>query len=1428
MCGRRLRGWLSVAVLTVAGWSHADLTARDLQAQARYRELASSIDSAHLAQDLRTIQGFGSRLEGSAGSARTREWVKSRLRAMGFGLPTEQSFDVTVPDPDSIAHIGAVRAYPLWPNVVSTSTLDTTALLVDGGDGSLAALTGKVVAGSIVVLPFAYRDRWRQSVQLGAKALVFTDSGDSTREEAEYKLAEAPIQIPRFWVSKQDVPALRRMIGTVAPIQCTQQWVRRPSENIIAESPGRQPGTILVAAYADSMSIVPGLAPGAQQSAGLVALMECLVTAVRNPDRRTIRFVLLGGHCLGLKGARTYVERWLDEGGGPILAGITVDLSTGSLSMGSFGRGWLYEFRDEARDHLLPLSRILRGHASIMAPVLGITDDRVCLIDPTSNSDGRPWRNDVPGRLATDAEPFALANSPVLTLATSDDLRRVIDTPADTLENLDLNVLRSQAQRIACLLDHLLRDTDNPRDTSLYRVPKMPSVPRRMTLVGGYGVVRGTVVTFDPTKSFVPDVPVTDAVVLLQGRHATNMGVRGDLVELADSKGHFSFEGLPVVNSYADAARQPTIVGAYRFAPSGEIIGAPSEGLLGSVDYPTAFDLTTTERESPLVIFPCATVDVLGLLDPQDLDPIRGLSILDSRSDAEPPQFGMFRRSSDPEHPGPSQVDASLFVNAGQSFRLIGQSTTGDIRMVLGGRKGLTSDRHRVVAALDSAQTMLALNRDRLARFARYRIISPDVERLQRQAESEASLATDTLQRRAYDQADAHARAAWGLALRAYPVIRGTANDLVSGVLFYLLLLIPFSIFVENLAIGSRQLTHRVIGTLVIFLLSYLLLRSLHPAFELVPNPWIIFIAFVMGALSLVVSVFILGKFDSSLTALQLESNAAVGVDRQKSRMGVAAIPLAIGNLRRRRLRTTLTTLTLAVMTFIVLGFTSIVPQLQLQARPTGRVGTFAGVLMRYPDLSPLSAQLAESLTADLPQGVLARRVFVYGFDPGEQPGLSVSTASHTVDLKAILGLDAAEPAMPSFGVRGRWMQRNERGVCLVSQPTADSLKVGLGGAIIVAGQAMKVVGIYDPAPINAYRDLDGDGLFPGDFALNRRKRETSRTGNSAFVPIERLDSAACMVVSADDALALGGQLRGAAFDFGTQDARAAVSSLIPRLRLNLYASSSAASGHQISQFSAIQGSQGSGLGMILAQLLIASLFVLNTMVAGVMERQREIGILSSLGLAPTQIGRLFFVESAVYGVLGSVLGYFLAQVVARIALSTGLFTGLYLNFSSMSAVLSAVLVMGVVLLSTIYPARMAAKLAAPARDASLDATPPEGDEWIVQLPFTVSRRESEAVLRHFRQWFQAFEELTIGNLVTEGTTEADGHVDTTAWLAPFDLGVSQRIRLEALPSPAPDIDELVLRIERLSGEPRNWHRANGPFLESIRRQFLSWRTQGH
>jgi hypothetical protein len=221
------------------------------------------------------------------------------------------------------------------------------------------------------------------------------------------------------------------------------------------------------------------------------------------------------------------------------------------------------------------------------------------------------------------------------------------------------------------------------------------------------------------------------------------------------------------------------------------------------------------------------------------------------------------------------------------------------------------------------------------------------------------------------------------------------------------------------------------------------------------------------------------------------------------------------------------------------------------------------------------------------------------------------------------------------------------------------------------------------------------------------------------------------------------------------------------------------------------------------------------------------------VGLAPVHIAFLFIAEACVYAVLGTVSGYLVGQGVAKILLWQGWLSGFTLNYSALSTVISSVLVMAVVMLSSIYPARQASMMAVPDVTRRWKLPDPDGDHWHFEFPFTVGGNDVFGLSVFLVDYFESHTGESMGTFFTNGTKfgsieteKGQGYtIDTTIWLAPYDLGVSQKVRFEAVPAGEHNIFTMGLIIDRLSGDAASWRRVNQGFMNALRKQFLIWRT---
>jgi hypothetical protein len=545
----------------------------------------------------------------------------------------------------------------------------------------------------------------------------------------------------------------------------------------------------------------------------------------------------------------------------------------------------------------------------------------------------------------------------------------------------------------------------------------------------------------------------------------------------------------------------------------------------------------------------------------------------------------------------------------------------------------------------------------------------------------------------------------------------------------------------------------------------------------------------------------------------------------------------------------------LTLLTFSMLSFTSIQDRLRFVSVPLQIEAARQGILLRQPNWKPLEPSMLGHVSSHFGRdGTISARSWyrIAGGQAGES--IAVSNAErHTnaVDMVGLMPEEDAVMRLSSTLGAGSFFERADEQSCLLSDKMASALGIAatdVGHATLqVMGSELLVRGIFHSPSVDQLLDLDGATIMPVDLRLSSFAEAETVSDELEEGVVDAREVRAFVHHSAADVLILpyevlrgfGGAIRsiGIRFDDGAPG-RLLIEEFLSRVDTGLYASLAAPGRTDtgVHHYRSIGLGSVEGLGALAVPIAIASLIILNAMLGAVYERSREIGIYSSVGLAPLHIAFLFIAEACVYAVLGVTLGYVLGQTLGKILLAFDLLHGIELNYSSSSGIASALLVMAVVLLSTLYPARVAALAAVPDTVRRWRPPPPDGDEWRVTFPFNISGAQIQGSCGFLYSYFASFAGAASGNIYTEDvrlSTSGDAAtapvseylLDFTQWLSPYDLGVSQAIRIEFSATPAPGVYSIDIVIDRISGESFHWRRLNSRFFSMLRKQLLIWNT---
>jgi len=112
--------------------------------------------------------------------------------------------------------------------------------------------------------------------------------------------------------------------------------------------------------------------------------------------------------------------------------------------------------------------------------------------------------------------------------------------------------------------------------------------------------------------------------------------------------------------------------------------------------------------------------------------------------------------------------------------------------------------------------------------------------------------------------------------------------------------------------------------------------------------------------------------------------------------------------------------------------------------------------------------------------------------------------------------------------------------------------------------------------------------------------------------------------------------------------------------------------------------------------VIIWALGVINTLTMNVIERQREIGGLRSLGMTRRQVLRMVLAEAQALGIMGGIYGLGFGYAIAHVMiLGTNMMVGYDLEFlfTAQPYLVGALIALVVVQIAAIYPARQAARI---------------------------------------------------------------------------------------------------------------------------------------
>ena len=939
----------------------------------------------------------------------------------------------------------------------------------------------------------------------------------------------------------------------------------------------------------------------------------------------------------------------------------------------------------------------------------------------------------------------------------------------------------------------------------------------------------------------------------------------------------------------------------------------------GDKQFASMLEFQETKHFSPhtIMTFDARKVDLIGLAEPLTMAAPLELDVIDAHQESEPQHFlingALATTKSGKSSPTRGDGTASLWLEPHVHFKLRtgqGVAINADDEHPEGHGYPIDTGMLRQVG-FQSARDMSVLTRDRLDKLNRRGVVTDMAAQYIKQTDDLVDQAQQSSQSLDNLAARNDAMVAQGIGYRAYTRALSIVNDLIKAVIFFLMLVIPFCYFLMKLITPFTSINKQLMMFAAIFGLMAVLLQAVHPAFAVAQTPTMVVLAFSILGLAGFVAIIMVSQFNESMTKAVEAYQKVESTDAPQSRLAGVAFVVGVNNMKRRRIRTTLTCVTIVLVTFTMLSVISVSQDVEPVQLRLSRSTPYDGWVYTRPGLPPIEP-LALRRLRDVYRGraqSVARAWVQRRGSIGEYYPIEIEVVEPSPDApdskfaaSVLLGLEQAEDGflddMPI--VAGRWFSANDAKEIILTRKTAGFLGITEADAdrimLRIGDLDVKLVGLLDEQEFLALRDLGDLPIAPlislakqgrkSEQEAYQRKAEQSGTaaltgsGNLladpdtrlaegkdiAIIPIDlcrHFDRATYHSLSFkyvvqdpapdDSAGALAPSAR------AWNDAKQMINFQHARIAVGLNKSVELESdGRSIEPGQYAIASSGTteigGILKVAIPIILAATIILNTMLGSVLERKREVSIYNAIGLNPGHVMMFFLAESVVFGLVGSVAGYIIGQL---LSLGLSQYLDLNLNYSSTAVMVVIMLSIATVLLSTVYPAMMAARAAVPSGQRRWNVPQPNGDDIHVDFPFSYDRTRVLGVCAYLHEYMKQNSEASTGQFLARargiGTSElepgaqGDPEPATTAQQtttdehppspetfvmlydiapAPFDLGVNQQMEIYAYYNPKVRAHMLSVHLTRKSGQLNNWKTVNQPFLEALRKRLLGWRSQ--
>ena len=698
-----------------------------------------------------------------------------------------------------------------------------------------------------------------------------------------------------------------------------------------------------------------------------------------------------------------------------------------------------------------------------------------------------------------------------------------------------------------------------------------------------------------------------------------------------------------------------------------------------------------------------------------------------------------------------------------------------------------------------------------------------------------------------YDKKQIIEKKTLGSGYVAYPIIKATINDMIKAVVFYMAIMLPFCFLLQRLLFNFSKIHFQILTFVGIFLLTYLIFHNMHPAFKIAKNPQIIIISFFTMALVLFVSGVLRNKFDHYMSSI---SGKLVSNETNIRGLAGKAFLLGVSNMKRRKVRTLLTCITIILITFTMLSFTSVSETVSPTIRKKKGDAPYNGIYFSDIVWKPYTQNKIEYLLSIADEGESMIRTMNIA---SEVFNLEYPSFKKPWKIEALLGLDSREDGwlekMPMLA--GKFFTSSKAQEIIITDKLASSLNINIEDfkpvKLKLIDKEMLLVGIIDSVKLSKIKELRGTSILPQTFVdilgggLPKDDDAEIPEGNFedinplSYVIVPSLASGlelkpVSVSIRYDNAKKTWEKARNLTllssikFYFGCKDSF----SLEPKQEESIMQ----APGKYFLK-SGMKNSFG-GLASLLIPLIVAATIIFNTMLSSAYERKKEIFVYNAIGLNPIHIAFFFLAESVVYGLIGSVAGYLCGQIFAKIIIFFDFFKDLSINYSSTEVVYVIFFTILIVIIASLYPTYIAFKTASQSTKKRKLVIEDDGNTIRVTYPFSYTPNMAIAIHAYLREYLDLHVDASIGGFVAKAindvkvTDQNQNQVIEYSYsinLAPFDLGVHQNVAFKTVFNETVGAHMIEIICMRKAGQDVNWLATNRVFTNRLRKILLKWRA---